>query len=132
MGILTDIWDTLKALGSIVSHVLAAIWAILAATWHLIGMGTAILIALLVNIGPLVQSLAEKIPAVWDTLTASEAALNSAIAAGIPPSVALGLSYCNNFVPLGEAVVCLTTLSTTFVVCTIVRVVKSPIPLIGK
>lgn len=55
-------------------------------------------------------------------------AMDAMLAAGWPEEIAKGVNYANQHVPLGELFLMIASLSTLWVICSIIRIVKSWIP----
>ncbi len=116
----------------IVSYVFRAIWSIILATWKLNMIFVSILAALVPKIWDGIVWIADNGGTAWESLTNAEAALKLALDNGFPPGLAQGFAFLNAFVPLGEISMCCAVLATTYIICAVIRVVKSPIPIIGK
>lgn len=128
MELFTLVPSILRAFWGVYSTIGKLLWTFLKTTWHVLAAFGAILVALWPHLEGLLDWVADNSGAGWAVLTDAENAFQTAMAAGWPPQLANGVAFVNAYVPLAEAVAMLMSLFTLWVICVVVRIVKSCIP----
>lgn len=121
----------MEGLYEIISHIGKLIWMILTALWAPIVFIVTLLVAIFAAVKDAWEFVSTNIAAAVAVLSSATDSMQTAVAAGWPPQFAAGVNYINQIAPLGETFVALMALLFLWIVCTVLRVVKSWIPTIG-
>lgn len=121
----------LEGIFDIVSRIGKVIWMIIQVTWPLILFLGSFLYAMWEIIAPLIDQVTAQTDAMVSVLTNSADSMQDLAAAGWPPEFASGIFYANQHAPLAELVGMILALAVLFIVCAIIRVVKSLLIVVG-
>jgi len=116
---------------SIISHVGKVVWLVMVALWAPIVFLISLYLGLYDSFKASWDVVSGQIAAAFAVLTSSADAANAAIAAGWPGGFAPAVGYVNTWVPLTETFASLIGLLGMWLVCVLIRTVKSFIPTIN-
>ncbi len=119
------IWEVISKIGKLV-------WILLKSGWFVILGAVTFAKNLWAGIVAVYETVVTQANALWAVLTDANEGINSALAAGWPSGMAEGLGLVNTFIPVTESAVYLSILISAFMVCTLIRMVKSCIPAVAS
>lgn len=123
-GLVSGIWGVVGHVGKLVFLIFSALWVPLTIT-------ISILVGVFVFIPDGLSWLGSNASAAWAVLTNAKSAAAAAKLAGWPSELAAAMSWVNYHVPFVELFQAAAGLFTLWVFCTVFRVVKSWLPVIG-
>ena len=125
----SDLIDYAKGVYNVISAIGKVIWTIITQCIGLIAFVVVVCVELGVWLHDNAAGIRDQIVTAWDVLQNAHNSFTNARSAGWPPQMAECVAYVNGFFPLQEMIVGTTALIHLFLVCMVVRMVKSIIPL---
>lgn len=123
--------DWIKAIWEVISKISKLIWVLITNAWKPL-LGVSSLLALLwQKVKEVVGIIVDSVSGIWATISGAGSDAKTMMAAGWPPWMADAFAFGNGFFPVAETMLYFGIIISTFLVMTLVRIVKSFLPAVA-
>jgi hypothetical protein len=121
----------LEGIFHIVSRIGKVLWGVIVANFALLVFIMGLLYFVWQLLLPLIENVGVHAVAILEMVGGSITAMQAMVDAGWPEEIARGIHFANQHVPLAELILMIVSLSFLWMVCTVLRIIKSFVPTVS-